>query len=195
MNEARKDDPDTAEDTREGPSEEYAVDDEDAGAAGDELSELRQQADAYKANWQRAAADLQNYKRRTEQERAEQAGLQKATLIINVLPIFDDLDRAAESVDARLAGLGWVQGVLNIHRKFAQLLESMEVRAVNPEGDQFDPNLHEAVGQQPGDENTVVAVLQKGYMLGDRVLRPAMVIVGDGSSSEGGDAPADHHNA
>ena len=137
-------------------------------------------AETYYKNWQRSAADFANYKRRVEQERSETARLYNAALVINLLPVFDDLDRAVSTVDANLAGLNWVQGVVAIHKKFAQLLDSMQVKEVPAEGETFDPARHEAVGKQPGAEGKVLYVAQKGYMVGDRIIRPAMVIVGEG---------------
>ncbi|HKS92947.1 MAG TPA: nucleotide exchange factor GrpE [Tepidiformaceae bacterium] len=151
---------------------------------GDAVAEANAKADEYHRNWQRSAADFINYKRRVEQERGEMARLASAALIINLLPIYDDMDRAAHNVDANLAGLNWVQGVIAIQKKFGSLLESMGVAEVPAEGQQFDPALHEAVGRQPGEEGKVLHVVQKGYQLGDRVIRPAMVIVGEGSAGD-----------
>ena len=152
----------------------------EAAAAVDELASEREKAETYYKNWQRAAADFANFKRRVEQERQESARLSNAALVINLLPIFDDLDRAVSSVDSTLAGLNWVQGVTAIHSKFGRLLEAMGVKEVDAEGQAFDPARHEAVGKQPGDEGKVLHVLQKGYELQGKVIRPAMVIVGEG---------------
>lgn len=152
-----------------------------AAATPAALAEAQSKADEYHRNWQRSAADFINYKRRVEQERAEVARLASAALIINLLPIYDDMDRAAHNVDASLAGLNWVQGVVAIQKKFGSLLESMGVSEVPAEGQSFDPALHEAVGRQPGEDGAILHVAQKGYQLGDRVIRPAMVIVGDGT--------------
>lgn len=151
-----------------------------APAEAGDLAAERERAEQYYKNWQRSAADFINYKRRVEGERSEQARFAGAALVINMLPIFDDLDRAVSNIDAGLAGLNWVQGVVNIQRKFAGLLESMDVHAIEAGGQPFDPALHEAVARQPGEDGKVIAVVQKGYTLGDRVIRPAMVIVGDG---------------
>lgn len=154
------------------------------GAPGEtptDLAAALEKADNYYRNWQRSAADFANYKKRVEQERAESARLAKAALIINLLPIYDDLDRATGTVDAHLAGLNWVQGVLAIQQKFSRLLEAMDVHEVSAAGEPFDPAVHEAIGQQAGDEGKVVHVAQKGYLLGDKVIRPAMVIVGNGN--------------
>jgi len=151
----------------------------------EQLAAERERAETYYRNWQRSAADFINYKRRGEQERSEAAKLANAALAINLLPVFDDLDRAVESVDAHLAGLNWVQGIIAIHRKFKALLESMGVTEIAAAGEPFDPNIHEAVAQEPGEEGKVLHVLQKGYRLGDRVLRPALVIVGSGQPPAG----------
>jgi molecular chaperone GrpE len=157
--------------------------DERAGApAGnaDELATAKQEAENNLRNWQRAAADFANFKRRVEQEKADTARIYNASLAINLLPIFDDLDRAVAGVDANLAGLNWVQGIVAIHRKFVNLLQAMQVAEIDVAGQKFDPARHEAIGQQPGEEGRILAVVQKGYLLGDKVIRPAMVIVGNG---------------
>ena len=144
----------------------------------EQLAEEREKAQSYLASWQRAAADFQNYKRRVEQERDDLARLANAALIINLLPLVDDLERALDSVDAQLAGLTWVDGIRLIHRKFQALLEMAGVEEIKAAGEQFDPNVHEAVMHGEGEEGKVINVVQKGYKLGGRVLRPAMVVVG-----------------
>lgn len=160
-----------------------------SGSAGGDAEDVegalalaKARAEEYYRNWQRSAADFINYKRRVEQERAETARLASAALVINLLPIGDDLERAVTNVDAHLAGLNWVQGVVAIQRKFAQLMEAMGVSEVQAEGQPFDPVQHEAVGKAPGDDGQILHVVQKGYRLGDRVVRPAMVIVGSGET-------------
>ena len=148
------------------------------------LEEEKKKAETYLANWQRAAADFQNYKRRTDQEREEIARLANAALVINILPILDDMERALTSVDVRLAGLTWVDGIWLIYRKLQALLEASGVKQIQTEGQQFDPRYHEAVMTGDGEEGKVVSEVQKGYMLGERVLRPAMVVVGRGPKEE-----------
>jgi molecular chaperone GrpE len=157
---------------------------EDVEALKAQLEEEKKKAEGYLANWQRAAADFQNYKRRTEQERQEVALLANAALIINILPILDDLERALRNVDAHLAGLTWVDGIRLIHRKLQAILEASGVKEITTEGQDFDPRYHEATMYGEGEEGKVVAEVQRGYMLGDRVLRPAMVIVGRGKKEK-----------
>lgn len=147
------------------------------------LDDERQKAQSYYANWQRAAADYQNFKRRVEEDRGEATRFANAALVINLLPILDDFERAFTNLDPALAGLNWVDGVKAIQKKMQGLLEFMGVSEIAADGEVFDPALHEAISQAPGEENRVVAVAQKGYRLGDRVVRPAMVVVGTGKGS------------
>jgi molecular chaperone GrpE len=181
------------EDTNTGePGEMTTERDQDAaGAPAEEnvealraqLAEEREKAKSFYQSWQRAAADFQNYKRRVEDERSETARLASAALIINLLPLLDDLDRALKNVDTHLASLTWVDGIRLIYRKFEALIEMAGVREIEADGQTFDPSQHEAVSQAPGEDNKVISVVQKGYKLGDRVIRPAMVVVGHGESS------------
>jgi molecular chaperone GrpE len=150
----------------------------------EQLAAAKEEARKYLGNWQRAEADFQNYKRRVEQERDENRRFASAALIINTLPILDDLERALGSLDARLAGLTWFEGVALIHRKLMLLLENAGVTVIQAEGQQFDPSVHESVTQAEGEEGKVLAEVQRGYKLYDRVLRPAMVVVGKGKEEK-----------
>ena len=138
-----------------------------------QLDKARAEAQRYLANWQRSEADFSNYKRRVEQERGEAHRMANAALIINILPVLDDLERA-------LASLTWFDGIRLIYRKLLLVLENAGVRQIEAEGRTFDPRFHEAVMHGPGPEGKVVAEVQRGYKLHDRVLRPAMVVVGKG---------------
>jgi molecular chaperone GrpE len=145
-----------------------------------QLDKAKAEAQRYLANWQRAEADFSNYKRRMEQERGEAHRVANAALIINILPILDDLERALASLEISLAGLTWFDGIRLIYRKLLLVLENAGVRQIEAEGQPFDPRFHEAVMHGPGPEGKVVAEVQRGYKLHDRVLRPAMVVVGKG---------------
>lgn len=155
------------------------------------LAEESEKAQSYLSSWQRAAADYQNLKRRMEQERSEVGRLANASLVINLLPLIDDLERALRTVDTNLAGLTWIDGVWLIYRKFQAVLENAGVKEIPAEDLPFDPNVHEAIGEAPGEEGKVVSVVQKGYGLGDRVVRPAMVIVGKGGKEPGEETQTD----
>ena len=155
-------------------------------SAEEQLERATGDAQKYLDNWRRAEADLQNYKRRAEQERDESRRFAHAALIINLLPIVDDFERAFASLDMRLAGLSWFDGIRLIYRKLLALLENAGVTPIETEGQAFDPRFHEAVAHVDGEEGKVLAEVQRGYKLHDRVLRPAMVVVGKGGGQEEG---------
>ena len=157
----------------------------------EQLARAREDAQKYLGNWQRAEADFQNYKKRVDQERDENRRFASAALVMNTLPILDDLERALMSVDAHLAGLTWLDGIRLIYRKLQLILENAGVSAIEVEGQQFDPRYHEAVMHADGEEGKVLAEVQRGYKLHDRVLRPAMVVVGKGAAPEQGPPKAD----
>lgn len=148
------------------------------------LADGKEKAEGYLANWQRAEADLINYKRRSEQEKEEIGKFANATFMFSLLPILDDLERAFASVPPRLAKLNWVDGVRLIERKLRAIMEAQGLSQIKAIGEPFDPNLHEAVMHSKGEEGIVIDELQKGYKLHDRVIRPAMVVVGNGEEKE-----------
>jgi len=151
---------------------------DDVTALNQALAEEKEKAENYLANWQRAQADFINYKRRIEQERSETVNFANSTLILNLLPVLDDLERALDSVSEKLAGLTWVDGIVLIYRKLRAILEGHGLAEIKAVGEPFDPNLHEAVLYGEGEEGKVIEELQKGYKLHDRVLRPTIVKVG-----------------
>ena len=157
---------------------------EDVASLKKALAEEKAKAEDYLASWQRAQADFINFKRRTEQERNETVKLASATLMLNLLPVLDDLERALENVSGKLAGLTWVDGVHLIYRKLQAILEGHGLSEIKALGEPFDPNLHEAVLHGEGEEGKVIEELQKGYKLHDRVLRPTMVKVGKKEEGE-----------
>lgn len=165
---------------------------------GSAVSEQPEPADAatleatveeLRAQYTRAVADYQNLKRRQAEERREYTRLAQKTLVLNYLPVFDDLSRALDSVGdhEELDGHSWVDGVQMVQRKFLAVLEGSGVERIDAEGEAFDPELHEAVAFQAGPDGRVVAVVQNGYTIDGLVIRPAMVLVGNG---EGGDTTA-----
>ncbi|MBM2832838.1 MAG: GrpE protein [Dehalococcoidia bacterium] len=123
------------------------------------------------SNWQRTAADFANFKRRTEQERSDAARFASSMLILTLLPIVDDFERALGNVPRELAGLTWIDGMQLIYRKLLAILENQGVAALEAVGQPFDPNLHEAVMRSPGEEGKVLSELQRGYTLQGRVIR------------------------
>jgi molecular chaperone GrpE len=156
---------------------------EDIESVRKALAEENEKSEKYLANWQRAQADFINYKRRGEQERAEVVNYANSTLILNVLPVLDDLERALASVPEEFAESPWVGGIRHIYRKLQAVLEAQGVSVIEAEGKDFDPNFHEAVMAVEGEEGKVIEETQKGYKLRNRVIRPTKVKVGRGSES------------
>ena len=144
-----------------------------------ELDEAKARADEATYNWQRSAADFANFKRRTEEDRSLLAQAGTAVLISKLLAVQDDFDRALANVPDEVHE-GWLEGIQLVERKLRSVLESEGVTPIEALGQPFDPNLHEAVVHEPTDahpDNTVIEELQRGYRLGDRVLRPSLVKV------------------
>jgi molecular chaperone GrpE len=142
-----------------------------------QLEESQAQAAEYKDGWQRAVADFQNYRKRVERENSEVYQNAVAGIIKSYLPIVDDLERALQS---RPADLAWVEGIELIYRKLQAILEAEGVKRIEAEGQVFDPTVHEAISQEPSENHAsgqVIEVVQNGYMLGERVIRPALVRV------------------
>jgi len=157
---------------------------EDIEALKQALAEEKAKAEANLAGWQRAQADFINYKRRSEQEKEEIGKFANSVFMLNLLPILDDLERAFISVPPHLAKLSWVDGIRLIERKLWATLEAQGLSQIKALGEPFDPNLHEAAMHGKGKEGMVIEELQKGYKLHDRVIRPAMVVVGNGEEEE-----------
>ena len=144
------------------------------------IADLEQQvADANDARL-RALAEFQNYRRRTDEERESLKGFLLTGVMESLLPIVDNFGRAVESMNASSDIDKLRDGISGIHRQLATLLEKNGVEQIEADGAAFDPNLHNAVMRvedsgEPAD--TVVEVLQPGYKIGGRVLRPALVKV------------------
>ncbi len=157
---------------------------EDIEALKLQLAEEKKKAEDYLASWQRAQADFINYKRRVEQEREEFNKFANSHLILSILPVIDDLERALDSIPPEYAELDWVEGIRLIERKFKAILEAQGLKPIKAVGEPFDPNLHEAVKQDKGKEGVVIGEFQKGYLLNDKLLRPTKVVVGSGETEE-----------
>jgi molecular chaperone GrpE len=142
-----------------------------------QLADAQSQAAEYKDGWQRSVADFQNYRRRVDAEKSETYQNAIGSVIKRYLPILDDLERA---LAARPADLAWVDGIELIYRKLQSILEAEGLKRIDAEGKMFDPNFHEAIILESCDgyeSGQVIAVVQNGYTLGDRVIRPAQVRV------------------
>jgi molecular chaperone GrpE len=150
-----------------------------------QLDDLRRKSETYLDLAQRAQADFVNYKRRTAQELEQKIRDANASLLTQLLPVLDDLDRALDNVPADIAEHSWPQGIGLIGQKLGNLLTQQGLEPIGEEGDLFDPRIHEAVAYEEHptyDEGQVATVYRTGYRLRDRVLRPAQVVVARGSS-------------
>lgn len=151
-----------------------------SGDSSAEVDKLRRDAQHNLEGWQRTLAEFQNYKRRTERETRDSYQNATVDVLKSILPIVDDFERAMSNVPESLQAEPWLQGVTLIQRKFTQLLNEYNVTAIDPVGEPFDPKRHEAIGMDDsGDMESghVSTVLQKGYVAGEQVLRPAIVKV------------------
>jgi molecular chaperone GrpE len=182
-----------AESQTTGSSDELAGAQARIAALEKELADARERADRFHANWQRSAADFQNWKRRTDQEKAETGRNAEGALTVDLLRVLDDFDRAFMALPLELRALTWVEGVYMIGQKLYAVLQSKGLSPIEAAGQEFDPYLHEAVLREEGAEGSeqlvVVQELQRGYRFHERVIRPTMVKVGPPPS--GSATPAD----
>jgi molecular chaperone GrpE len=159
-----------------------------------ELENAQREKEEFLSLLQRERAEFNNFRRRTAEERERALGLAGEALIRKVLSIADDFDRAIEARPEAIAADPWVEGVTAIDRKLRALLESEGVTAIAASpGTAFDPREHEAIANVPGTEHpegTIVSEVRRGYRLRDRVLRPALVAVAQGSPAGASDTDA-----
>jgi molecular chaperone GrpE len=149
------------------------------------LGDVQRERDEYLDLAKRTKADFENFRKRMTTEVQAAGARGKADLIREVVPVLDDLERALEAAGLDPEGDspdGLAHGVLLVFRSLRETLTRNGVEAVDPKGEKFDPNLHEALSAQPADgaeSGTVVEVVQKGYRLGDQLVRPARVVVAE----------------
>ncbi len=145
-----------------------------------ELENTRSKSEEYLDGWQRSRAEFANYKKRVEREQAQIFQTTSGAIIKRYLEIIDDLERALANRPQQGEGELWAEGIELIYRKFLSLLESEGVMLMKAQGEQFDPNLHEAISSEENDEfqsGQIIEVIKQGYTQGERVLRPALVRV------------------
>ncbi len=142
-----------------------------------QLKEAEAKVIEYKDGWARSQAEFQNYKKRIERDNELTFASMKGDIIKKVLPALDDLERALQN---RPADDAWANGIELIARKLQNMLDNEGLKRIEAKGMAFDPTFHEAVTHEPSDEvesEYVIDVVQNGYMLGERVIRPALVRV------------------
>jgi len=178
------------------PSDGELADDVEAqrstAATDPKLTRLQEELEQSRSVYQRLAADFENYKRRKAQETQDLARYGASALLTAILPALDNLARAVAHLDQD-AHDGLSEGLRLTMRQLEEALASQGVSKVAAVGERFDPRLHDAVARVPGDgleHDTVVAELLPGYLVHDRVVRPAQVTVGQAASPGGAGEPA-----
>ena len=157
--------------------------DQPAEATVGDAVELRRQRDEYYDLLLRKSAEFDNYRKRVERERQAVGDAAAASMIEEILPLVDDLDRALQADAGSDATEAYRRGVELIHRQLEDILRKRGVRAIEALGADFDPHYHQAVAHEPAEgrrEGEITEEFRRGYMLGDRLLRPSMVKVAKG---------------
>lgn len=144
------------------------------------LEEMDKKAEEYLDGWQRARAEFANYKKRILRENMDIRQVARGEVIKLYLDIADDLERALQEKPEAGDGETWAEGIEIIFQKLRARLEVEGIKPMNPIGEEFDPNIHEALMKEESEEfesGQITEVIQEGYWLGDKVLRPALVRV------------------
>ena len=167
-----------ADEANEAPADEPAAASNDSADSNqsDEVAELKEQL-------LRVHADFDNFKRRTQEERAELFDTARAEMALKLMPVIDNFDRAAEHVPEPIQKDPWYAGIEGIRKQFNDLLAELGIERIKSVGEEFDPNRHEAISHEPSDEHdkdTISEEFEAGYALGDSVIRPAKVNVSSG---------------
>ena len=158
-------------------------DDDDLDPSGElelELAEALRKKEEYLDGWQRTQADFANYKKRVERDRQQVQQNATANVVRRYLEILDDIERALANQPQDGDGAVWADGIDLVYRKWLNALEADDVKPMEVGDQHFDPTLHEGISQEESDEHEsgeIIEVVQTGYFIGDRVLRPAKVRV------------------
>ena len=158
-----------------------------AGARAAELAAARRRGVEYRTDRRRVAADFDNYRKRVARDSEAQAQRASESIVSELLPVLDNLERAVDASEhheeAQVA-----EGVARVRQQLADILHRRGLEEIEAEpGEAFDPHVHEALSHQPSQhpEGTIAAVWQRGYRLGDRIVRAARVVVSSGPATEG----------
>ena len=149
-------------------------------ALKEELTAVQEQCKEYSEGWQRERADFLNFRKRIERDRAQLNQVVTSNIIRKYLSVNDDMERALANRPQGAESQEWWNGVELIYRKLTGILESEGVKVIPAEGEMFDPALHEAITHEDNtdvESGRVIAVVQKGYRIGDRIIRPTLVRV------------------
>jgi molecular chaperone GrpE len=149
-------------------------------SANDELGRLTEERDQLRDRLLRTTAEFDNYRKRVDRDRQEMAGRAAESVLTEILPIIDDLERALATPETGEGGEAYRRGVELIHKQLLDLLTRRGVTPIETAGATFDPHLHQAVSSEPSadhQEGEIIEEFRRGYRLGERLLRPAMVKV------------------
>ncbi|MBO8156028.1 MAG: nucleotide exchange factor GrpE [Bacillaceae bacterium] len=153
---------------------------EDVNALTNELEQVKREKDDLYDRLLRLQADYENYRRRTKKERENDLKYKSQSVIMELLPVLDNFERALQIEVSDEKAKSFVDGIQMVHRQLKDALAKEGLEEIPTVGEQFDPHLHQAVMQVQDEEkesNEIVEELQKGYKLKDRIIRPAMVKV------------------
>ena len=142
------------------------------------LEEAQRKTEEYLDQWRRTAAEFSNYKKRISKEQTEKAHMANAHMVQRLLPVVDDFERAFQSLPQNLSHLTWIEGIGLVYQKLLAVLEQAQVKPIETHDQDFDPQYHEAVTYEEVEgfaEGKIIGELQRGYILGETVLRPALV--------------------
>lgn len=142
----------------------------------------------------RARAELENYRKRMQNDMAKQRKYAELPLVRDLLPVLDGLDRAMETVNASASAAELLQGVKMVAEELRSVLKQHDCQRIDAEGQPFDPSLHEAIAQVPSEDKpkgTIIHVAKAGYRLHERVIRPSQVIVSTGAGGKSDEVSAE----
>lgn len=145
-----------------------------------QLAEGTAKTAEYFEGWQRERADFLNYKKRVDQNQIQSQQNSLANITRKYLQVMDDLERALKAKPTTGEGAAWAEGIELIYKKMQGILEADGVKEIDADGQMFDPNFHEALTHEdsPAHESgQIIEVIQKGYLIGDRIIRPSLVRV------------------
>lgn len=143
-------------------------------------AELQKQLNTMTESAKRALADLQNFKRRTEEEKKSFALFANMEIVLQLLPVIDNFRRAFGHIPQELRGNEWIEGIYRIEKQFTDTLKNIGIVEIPSVGNAINPLHHEVVMQGPGEKEIVTEEFERGYMFQGKVLRPAKVKVGNG---------------
>lgn len=174
---------------------EEAAPEEALASLRQELEDAQARQAEYLDGWQRARAELANARKRFQREQGQAYDSARADILVRLLPIVDDFQRALKNVPEEASNDPWLEGIRLIERNFQHVLEQEGVSAIADAGQEFDPFLHQAVTHEPSDSvpaGHIISALRTGYRMGEQVLRPSMVRVSSGPEAEA--TPGDDTN-